>query len=111
MSNQQLVATFVLCLAIQVRGCIRRWRQPLLRGRDWFFNVPVEPSFYAEEGAKLLRHYRTRMFMPLLLDFPIVGMFLLGKLGLGSLLLLAQAGLIHWNHVLSVDRSERRARS
>ena len=63
---------------VRLNGCVRRGRQPLLRGREWLFAVPVGPGFYAHEGRSLV---------------------------------IAQCGVIHLNHLLSVDRAEREARA
>ena len=48
--NQMLIIFFIFCAGSRIRGCFRRWRQPLLRGPEWFFNVPVQPGFYTGPG-------------------------------------------------------------
>ena len=51
-TNSQLVILYVLFWVVRIRGCVRRGRQPRLRGPEWFFNVRVAPGFY--EGPPLL---------------------------------------------------------
>ena len=73
MSLKWLPVIFYLVLwgSARVRGTIRRWHQPLLRGPEWFFNVRVQSEFYAGPGRKILNHYRVRLFVSYLLEVPI----------------------------------------
>jgi hypothetical protein len=112
MPQTNLILIFYLFWwASRIRGCFRRWPQPLLRGPEWFFNVAVQAGFYDGAGKTILLHYRMRMLIPFALDIPIVlamlhpahPTYFVG-------LLLAQAALIHLNHVYSVDIAEREAR-
>jgi hypothetical protein len=112
MPQTKLILIFYLFWwAQRIRGCFRRWPQPLLRGPEWFFNVAVQPGFYLGAGKTILLRYRMRMFIPFALDIPIVlamvhpahPQYFVG-------LLLAQTALIHLNHVYSVDIAERQAR-
>src|SRR5580658_4429493 len=97
--------------ASRIRGCFRRWPQPLLRGPEWFFNVAVQTGFYDGAGKTILLRYRMRMFIPFALDIPIVlAMLHPAHPQYFVWLLLAQAALIHLNHVYSVDIAERESR-
>ena len=94
-----------------MNGCVRRGRQPLLRGPEWFFNVRVEPDFYTGAGRKILHRYWMRMFIPFAADIPVAtAIFLTGHLVLLNWLILGLCALIHINHSYSVDLAERQAR-
>lgn len=109
--NQQLVIFYVLFWIIRINGCVRRWRQPLLRGPEWFFSVHVQPGFYSSHGKKILHHYWMRMFIPVAVDIPLAtAIFLSGRLALLGWLVLGLSALIHINHLVSVDLAERQAR-
>lgn len=116
MPHDQFIYDFVLVFylvwwATRIRGCFRRWRQPLLRGEEWFFNVRVQPGFYQGPGRMMLHRYWMRMFIPCALDLPIASVvFIPGHLKFMVWLMLAQAALIHVNHVFSVEIAERQAR-
>jgi hypothetical protein len=112
MPHSQFILIFYLVWwGARIRGCFRRWPQPLLRGSEWFFNVHVQPGFYSGPGKTILHGYRMRMFIPFVLDIPILTSILIPGYGQYFIwLLLAQAGVIHLNHVYSVDAAERRAR-
>jgi hypothetical protein len=108
-----LIYYVLLCAAwaaSRVRGCFRRWQQPLLRGPEWFFNVQVQPGFYDGEGAKLLRAYRLRMLSTVAIDIAACAA-LFGHVLLLSGFLLAMVAFIHVFHVFSVDLAERAART
>jgi hypothetical protein len=109
--NEYVVIFYILFWVVRIRGCVRRGRQPLLRGPEWFFNVHVQPGFYTGAGKKLLHHYWMRMLMPFAVDIPIAtAIFLSGRLQLLNLLIVALAILIHINHPYSVSLAERQAR-
>jgi hypothetical protein len=109
--NQQVVIVYVLFWAVRINGCVRRWRQPLLRGPEWFFNVRVQPDFYSSAGRKILHRYWMCIFIPFAVDIPIaIAIFLSGRLVLLNWLVLGLAALIHINHLFSVDLAERQAR-
>ena len=110
--NQMMLLIFIFCAGSRIRGCFRRWRQPLLRGPQWFFNVPVQDDFYTGPGRTLLRYYRLRMLLPVALEVVLaVAIFVSGRLFYFGWLILAISAAIHLNHLFSVDRSERKARS
>jgi hypothetical protein len=110
-ANRYVVILWVFSWVIRIRGCVRRVRQPLLRGPEWFFNVHVQPDFYTGEGKKILHGYRLRMLIPFVLDMPITAsIFIPEYLQYAPWLLIAQAIWIHVNHVYSVDKAEREAR-
>jgi hypothetical protein len=109
--NQYIVIFYILFWVIRINGCIRRGRQPLLRGPEWFFKVHVQPGFYGGPGKKILRHYWMRMLIPFAFDIPVAtAIFISGHLQLLNLLILALVALIHINHAFSVGRAERQAR-
>ena len=106
-----LVVYYLLIWAVRIRGCFRRWGQPLLRGPGYFFSVPVSSDFQSGAARKILQHYRMRMFIPFVLDIPIaITIFIPGYVQYFIWLLLAQMALTHVNHVFSVDIAERQAR-
>lgn len=108
--NQSLVIVYILFWAVRINGCVRRGRQPLLRGPEWFLNVPVRPDFYAGAGRRVLRRYWMRMFIPFAVDLPVAtAIFLSGQRSLLPWLILGLCALIHINHVVSVDLAERQA--
>lgn len=110
-SNQFVVIFYILWLAARARGCFRRWRQPLLRGPEWFFNVHVQPEFYSGAGKKILHSYWARMLMTIAIEIPIaVAIFVSGHIQYLTWLVLGMGILVHVNHVFSVDLAERQAR-
>jgi hypothetical protein len=105
------VIFYALFWVIRINGCVRRGRQPLLRGPEWFFNVHVPPNFYAGAGKKLLRQYWIRMMTPFAVDIPIATWIILsGRPVLLTWLVAGLGALIHINHLISVDLAERQAR-
>lgn len=110
--DRLIVIFYGLFWIVRINGCLRRGRQPLVRGRDWFFNVPVRPDFYAGDGRRILRRYWMRMLIPFAVDIPIaIAIFVSGRLELLNWLILGLCALIHVNHVFSVDLAERQARA
>jgi hypothetical protein len=110
-TDQQLVLVYIFFWIIRINGCIRRGRQPLLRGPEWFFDVHVRPDFYKGPGKKLLHRYWLRMLIPFAVDIPIVILiFVSGHPILVTVLILALCALIHINHLFSVNLAERQAR-
>src|SRR5579872_3271924 len=102
--TQYIVIFYILFWPIRFNGCLRRWRQPLLRGREWFFNVHVQSGFYEGAGKKILRGYFLRMFVPFAVDIPLATtIFLSGHLLLLQWLVVGLALLIHANHYFSVS--------
>jgi hypothetical protein len=110
-NNLYFVLFYIFFWVVRINGCVRRGRQPLLRGPEWFFNVRVQPDFYRGPGRKILRRYWMRMFIPLAFDVPLaIAIFLSGRFPLLSWLILGLCALIHINHSFSVDLAERQAR-
>jgi hypothetical protein len=111
MPNEYTTVFYIFFWIVRIRGCIRRARQPLLRGPEWFFNVHVQSNFYTGAGKRILHRYWMRMLIPFVLDIPItMAIFIPRYLEYAALLLIAQAIWIHVNHVYSVDKAEREAR-
>lgn len=109
--NQFVVVFYIMFWVVRINGCVRRGRQPLLGGREWFFNVHVQPDFYTGAGRKILHRYWMRMFIPFAVDIPVaIAIFLSGHLVLLNWLILVLCALIHINHSFSVDLAERQAR-
>ncbi|HZS60333.1 MAG TPA: hypothetical protein VFA43_13755 [Gemmatimonadaceae bacterium] len=102
---------YALFWLVRINGCIRRGRQPLLRGREWFFDVHVPPDFYDGAGRRLLHHYWMRMMMPFAVDIPIATWIIMSGRFVWLNGLVAVLGVfIHINHLISVDLAERQAR-
>ena len=109
--NQYLIAMFVLSCAARVRGCFRRWQQPVVRGREWFFSVRVTTDFYAGAGRKILDRYRLRMFGPIAVEVILAAaIFASGRLSYLIWLIIAASITVQVNHLFSVDLAERQAR-
>jgi hypothetical protein len=109
--NQMLIALFVLNVGARVRGCFRRWQQPLVRGPEWFFNVRVQTDFYTGEGRRILQHYRMRMFAPIAVEALLAAaIFFSGHLVYLYWLVIAASIAVHVNQLFSVDLAERQAR-
>jgi hypothetical protein len=114
--QRNLVIFYALFWVVRIYGCFRRGRQPLLRGAEWFFNVPVPAGFYADfgkgTGRTLLHRYWMRLLLPLALDVPIAAaMFYTHHIPWLNYLILGECVLIHLNHLHAVDAAERRARA
>ncbi|HEX7285345.1 MAG TPA: hypothetical protein VF532_04145 [Candidatus Angelobacter sp.] len=109
--DQILITLFLLNAGARIRGCFRRWQQPVLRGPEWFFNVPVQSDFYNGEGRRILQHYRMRMFAPIAIEALLTAaIFISGHLIYLYWLVMAAAIAVHVNHLFSVDLAERQAR-
>jgi hypothetical protein len=107
-----IVALYAMFWPIRIYGCLRRGRQPLLRGRDWFFDVRVQDGFYDGPGRAILRQYWLRMLVPFALDVPwAIWIFHTGQLYQVNFLVLAAALLIHANHLVSKRIAERQAQA
>ena len=107
-----LVVLYAMFWAVRINGCVRRGRQPLLRGREWFFNVRVQGGFYDGPGKAILRQYWLRMMIPFAVDIPwAIAIFRSGQLFQLNFLVLATSALIHANHLFSVRIAERQARA
>lgn len=106
------VVFYAMFWPIRINGCVRRGRQPLLRGHDWFFNVRVPDGFYEGAGRTILRQYWLRMLIPFAVDVPwAIWIFETGKLYQLNFLLLVVAALIHVNHLVSKGIAERQAQA
>ncbi len=109
--DQSAVIIYILFWIVRINGCFRRGRQPLLRGKEWFFNVHVQPDFYTGAGRKILHRYWMRMFIPFAFDIPLaITIFHSGRLVLLQWLIVGLCALIHINHLYSVELAERQAR-
>jgi hypothetical protein len=105
------ILIYALFWVARLNGCIRRGRQPLLRGTQWCFDVRVQPDFYVGAGKAILHRYWMRMLIPFAVDIPIaIAIFMSGRLMLLNLLIIGLCALVHLNHSFSVDLAERQAR-
>jgi len=105
-----VVAFYAMFWPIRINGCVRRGRQPLLRGREWFFDVRVRDGFYDGPGRTILRQYWLRMMIPFAFDVPwAIWIFHTGNRTQLSYLILVVCAVIHVNHLLSKGIAERQA--
>jgi hypothetical protein len=105
------VVLYVLFWIVRINGFLRRSREPLMRGAEWFFNVPVTADFYAGPGRAILRRYRLRLLMPFAIDVPAAAaIFAWGNGAMLNALIVALSVLIHAGHAICVDLAEREAR-
>ena len=104
------IVIYVMFWAVRIQGCLRRGRQPRLRGREWFFGVHVQPGFYDGDGRRLLRAYWMRMLIPFAVDIPwAISIVAAGRYQQFAYLVLIVSALIHVNHQISVRIAERHA--
>lgn len=109
--NQYAVIAYILFWVVRINGCIRRGRQPLLRGPEWFFDVHVQPDFYTGAGKNILHRYWARILIPFAIDIPAaIAVFLSGRLFDLNWVILGACVLIHINHSYSAELAERQAR-
>ena len=105
------VALYAIFWIVRINGFIRRSREPLMRGAEWFFDVPVPANFYAGPGRAILRRYRLRLLVPFAIDVPFAAViFAWGNVAMLNALIVALSVLIHAGHAISVDLAEREAR-
>jgi len=96
---------------VRINGCIRRGREPLLRGPEWFFDVHVPPDFYSRVGRDIVRRYHARMLLPFAIDIPVAAAILYsGHITWLNGLIAALAAIIHVNHSFSTARARYEAR-
>lgn len=113
MSPQWLFVIYYVLLwgGARVRGTFRRWKQPLLRGEDWFFDVHVKPGFYTGPGRQILRRFRARIFVSFAIEIPLsIVVFVSGHLGYFLPLIIVMATFVHTFHMFSVNTAERQAK-
>lgn len=105
-----IIYILVLWGAGCVRGSFRRWRQPLLRGKEWFFNVHVQPDFYEGAGQKILLAYRLKIFVSYLIEVPLAVIFFIQGNATGLVVLIVlMAIFVHIFHVFNVQSAEKQA--
>src|ERR1700732_683203 len=69
--NQVLILLFVRVAVMRIPRIVERWKAPLLRGPEWFFNTEVGADFMNGPGAAILRRYRWCLAIPWALEVPI----------------------------------------
>ena len=107
-----IIVLYAMFWPIRINGCVRRGRQPLLRGRDWFFDVRVQDGFYEGPGRTILRQYWLRMLIPFAADVPwAIWIFETGRLFQLNFLVVVVSAVIHVNHLLSKGIAERQAQA
>ena len=105
------VALYALFWIVRINGFLRRSREPLARGPDWFFDVPVPADFHAGAGRAILRRYRLRLLVPFAIDVPIAAArFAGGNVAMLNAMIVALYVLIHAGHAIAVDIAQREAR-
>src|SRR5215831_12010763 len=80
MSSEIMLLIWLLSCAGRVPRIVERWKAPFLNGPRWFFGVRVSPEFLEREGRLTLVRYRLRLFIPWIVELPIVGtLFAIGR--------------------------------
>src|SRR5689334_13139476 len=69
--NQILVLLCFVVVVTRIPRIVERWKAPLLRGPEWFFNVQVATDFLKGPGTAILHNYRWRLFIPWAIEVPI----------------------------------------
>src|SRR5262245_43120655 len=98
MSATKLIVIYYLVPwgGARIRGGFRRWRQPLLRGPEWFFNVHVQSDFYTGAGKNILHRYWMRMLLSFAIEIPVAAaIFVSGRISLLPWLILAMGAFVH----------------
>jgi hypothetical protein len=68
---QTICLVSIVVIVMRIPRIVERWKAPLLRGAEWFFNVQVGPDFLRGPGAAILRNYRLLLFLPWAIEVPI----------------------------------------
>lgn len=63
---------YLLTVAMRYPRLQERWTAPLLRGSEWFFSIAAPPGFLEGPGRGILRGYRMRLFIPWLIELPLL---------------------------------------
>jgi hypothetical protein len=66
------VYTAMVMFAFRLFLLRRMWPLPSKHGENYFLGQRVGPGFHREAGAALLRRYHTSLFVPVLVDLPLV---------------------------------------
>jgi hypothetical protein len=110
--DRYMLLCYGLFMASRLRGVNRRWQQPHLRGPERFLDVAVPSDFYEGPGRAILRSYRQRIFLPFLLDIPVLAWaYSNGSVTPLLWLIVVLVPLIHINHMMNVESAQRRARA
>ena len=67
-----LISSAALMFLFRLRLVHRMWGLPLKNGEGFFLAQRVGPDFYRSAGAPIFRRYRLFIFVPLVLDAPLV---------------------------------------
>jgi hypothetical protein len=67
-----LISSAALMFIFRLRLLHRMWGLPLKNGEGFFLAQRVGPDFYRTAGAPVVRRYRLFIFVPLVLDAPLV---------------------------------------
>jgi hypothetical protein len=111
--SQQVVGIYILIAILRIPRLKERWIAPLMRGREWFFDVAVAPDFLKGPGAALLRYYRWRLFIPWAIEGAILGtLWLTGRNNAVNILLLISgiALFTRFNYYAARIATENRTR-
>jgi len=73
MTEPQIVLLgYIAVIFLRFPRIKERWNAPLLRGPEWFFDVAVPADFLQNAGRAVLRNYRWRLFIPWMIEVPIM---------------------------------------
>ena len=112
MNENQIIFLFcVFAVVTRIPRIVERWKAPLLRGPDWFFNVQTQPGFLKGPGSAILNLYRWQLFVPWAIELPIFLAFLITGHNRYIIPLIAVVTLFtRLNYYLDRKRAEDRAR-
>lgn len=112
--NQIFFLTYLFLVVMRFPRIAERWKAPLLRGPEWFFNVPVPPDFFEGPGAAILRFYRALLFIPWAIELPLCAAIFAALGSRGRFYVLCVIGVItlytRLNAYLARSAAENRAR-
>lgn len=106
--------TYIAVILLRFPRIKERWSAPLLRGPEWFFDVPVPADFLQNSGRALLRNFRYRLFIPWAIELPILAaLYFTGHLTFQStaLLIMLVTLFTRFNYYAARIAAEKRART
>src|SRR5215467_7499853 len=80
MSSEMMFLIWLLSSVARVPRLVERWKAPFLNGDGRFFGVRVPSDFVQRAGRETLVKYRVRLFLPWIVELPIVSaLFAIGR--------------------------------
>ncbi|HYL78061.1 MAG TPA: hypothetical protein VEU96_27855 [Bryobacteraceae bacterium] len=70
--NQYIALIYLFSVVVRYPRLKERWTAPLLRGNEWFFSIAAPAGFLEGPGRGILRGYRMRLFIPWLIELPVL---------------------------------------